>query len=159
MIPTRGKRSSKILEPAVTVRTTMTTIPTGRPVGLRGCGGIRSVIVSEAEYAEACRALESRVSNRPGPRLSGWRATSLVDPVEEGPIATNEVAKIRALEAEVAQLKEMLATLKSRDGEAVVAQPKDELATAVVPSRVASLVLNRPHSRILTKAIHDGACI
>ena len=69
------------------------------PVGLKPCGGIRSVIVTDAEYTEACRALQSRVSNRPGPRLSGWRATSLVDPAVE------------ALQAEVAQLKEELATL------------------------------------------------
>ena len=73
------------------------------PVGLKSghSGGIRSVIVTDAEYTEACRALQSRVSNRPGPRLSGWGATSLVDPVVE------------ALQAEVAQLKEELATLKT----------------------------------------------
>jgi hypothetical protein len=74
-----------------------------KPVGIRGCGGIRSVIVTDAEYTEASRALQSRVSNRPGPRLSGWRATSLVDPVVE------------ALQVEVAQLKEELATLKSTE--------------------------------------------
>ena len=72
-----------------------------KPVGIKGCGGIRSVIVTDAEYTEACRALESRVSNQPGPHLPGWRATSLVDPVVE------------ALQAEVAQLKEELATLKT----------------------------------------------
>ena len=70
-----------------------------KPVGIRPSGGIRSVIVTDAEYTEACRALESRVSNQPGPHLPGWRATSLVDPVVE------------ALQAEVAQLKEELATL------------------------------------------------
>jgi hypothetical protein len=105
------------------------------PVGLgHGCGGIYSVVVSDAEYDKASKALESRVLDRPGlrrssgPQHSGWRA---------GPIAISEVANrdrdIKALKAEVAQLKDTLATLMSVAGGVIVAQPEYELATTALP--------------------------
>jgi hypothetical protein len=100
------------------------------PVGLShfGCGGIYSVVVSDAEYDKASKALESRVLDRrpglrrsSGPQHSGWRA---------GPTAISEVANrdrdIKASKAEVAQLKDALATLMSIAGGVVVAQPERE---------------------------------
>jgi hypothetical protein len=90
--------------------------------------------VSDAEYDKASKALESRVLDRPGlrrssgPQHSGWRA---------GPIAISEVASrdrdIKALKAEVAQLRGTLASLMSVVGGVVVAQPEYELATTVLP--------------------------
>jgi len=123
--------------------------------GIRRVGGLRSVIVSDAEGSgsrdshadddgwevpvgipdtEACRAAEGRVLYRPSPQLSGWRAESswTADPIVTEEVA-NGSAEIAALKAEVAQLKATLATsVEIEELKAEVAQLNGALATLAV---------------------------